>query len=201
MNAHTWVSRARTRRHVIAHLDVWCVRVRACVRAHVCVFRSTFAWVPMFACFFFKCFCCVRVFCNFAKILLFHVCFLFAWVCVCVFSFVLVLFAFRFFGCCFTSCFYFSAGKFCCTRAMLFYCFLPQGHWFCFTLILFLFFFVNVHYLEDCTFESLQSPLNSGFARVYSGTFQGFAVRFTTFKSESSCEGGWFLFFFSLVSK
>lgn len=66
----------------------------------------------------------------------------------------------------------------------------------------FTFFFVNVHYLEDCTLrECLQFPtpaLNSGgFARVYSGTFQGFAVRFTTFKSESSCEGGRFLFFTS----
>lgn len=68
-----------------------------------------------------------------------------------------------------------------------------------FTLILL--FFVNVHYLEDCTLrECLQSrpPVEfRGFARVYSGTFQGFAVRFTTFKSESSCEGGRFLFFTS----
>lgn len=69
--------------------------------------------------------------------------------------------------------------------------------------ILILLLFVNVHYLEDCTLRVCVAigPAEFGVCyRVYSGTFQGFAVRFTTFKSGSSCEGGRF-FFFSLVSK
>lgn len=199
MNAHTWVSLGR--HDILARVRPWptWISVRERAKVHACLFVYFDPLLHGFLCSLFLGF---AVFESFAILLRFYcsMCFacLFVWVCVCFllfFSFV----RFSLFGFCFTSCFYFSAGKFCCTRAMLFYCFLPQGHWFFFTLILL--FFVNVHYLEDCTLrECLQSrpPVGfRGFARVYSGTFQGFAVRFTTFKSESSCEGGRFLFFTS----
>lgn len=153
MHTRGSLSASTTSEHVHAHAwPTWidglvCVNVQKFVLACLCI--SIHFCMGSYV-RFFSLFCCVRVFCNFAKILLFHVfvCLL-VWVCVCFllfFSFV----RFSLFGFCFTSCFYFSAGKFCCTRAMLFYCFLPQGHWFFFTLIL-LFLFVNVHYLEDCT--------------------------------------------------
>lgn len=69
---------------------------------------------------------------SLAILLRFYFFFIFSCLFVCVFSHVLLVH-------CSFSCFwfllyqlfllfFFSAGKFCCTRAMLFYCFLPQGH-------------------------------------------------------------------------
>lgn len=102
--------------------------MNALVREPVCVFRSTFAWFSMFAFVIF----CFAVFESFAILLRFYCSMFSLFVClsVCVFfCFQLCsLFAFLYLVSAFTSCFYFSAGKFCCTRAMLFYCFLPQGH-------------------------------------------------------------------------
>lgn len=172
MNAHTWVSlsiwASIAPGHVHAHAwPTWidgsvCVNALVCVL--VCVFRSPLLHGFLCSLLFF----CFAVFESFAILLRFYCSMFSLFVClsVCVFfCFKLCsLFAFLYLVSAFTSCFYFSAGKFCCTRAMLFYCFLPQGHWFFFTLILL--FFVNVHYLEDCTLRvCLQSaPLNSGFA-------------------------------------
>uniref|UniRef100_A0A8D8LCX3 (northern house mosquito) hypothetical protein n=1 Tax=Culex pipiens TaxID=7175 RepID=A0A8D8LCX3_CULPI len=123
---------ARTHTHV-GH-------VHTTTNVGACLFARTRLWVCLFVysdpllhgflcfhCFSFVVFAVFESFCNFCYD--FYCSMFFA--CVC---FISLLFCslFLVFGCCFTSCLklfcFSSAGKFCCTRAMLFYCFHPQGH-------------------------------------------------------------------------